>query len=62
MVIELKHNKSSISALDQIKDKQYFDSLDRYSGKVLLVGINYDEKTKEHTCKIEAWEKPESVS
>ncbi len=57
MVIELKHNKSSESALEQIKDKQYFDSMEKYSGKVLLVGINYDEHTKEHTCKIEQWEK-----
>ena len=57
MVIELKHNKSSESALQQIKDKKYFDSMERYTGKVLLVGINYDEKTKEHTCNIEQWMK-----
>ena len=53
MVIELKHNKSSESALQQIKDKKYFDSMERYTGQVLLVGINYDENTKEHTCQIE---------
>ena len=29
--------------------------------KILLVGINYDEKTKEHSCKIEAWEKQENI-
>lgn len=57
MVIELKHNKSSESALQQVKDKKYFDSMERYTGKVLLVGINYDEQTKEHTCMIEQWEK-----
>ncbi len=57
MVIELKHNKSSESALQQIKEKKYFDSMDRYTGQVLLVGINYDEHTKEHTCKIEQWVK-----
>ena len=57
MVIELKHNKSSESALQQIKDKKYFDSMEMYTGQVLLVGINYDEHTKEHTCMIEQWEK-----
>lgn len=24
-----------------------------YGSNILLVGINYDEKTKKHTCKIE---------
>ena len=53
LVIELKHNKSSESALQQIKDKKYHESLKNYYGNMLFVGINYDEKTKEHTCKIE---------
>lgn len=55
MVIELKHNKSSESALDQIKEKQYFDSMEKYTGEVLLVGINYDEKSKKHSCRIEKY-------
>ena len=53
MVIELKHNKSSESALQQIKDKKYDDALKHYRGNLLFVGINYDEKTKKHECKIE---------
>lgn len=53
LVIELKHNKTSVSALEQIKDRKYFDSLSRYSGDILLIGINYDEKEKTHSCKIE---------
>ncbi len=53
MVIELKHNKTADSALTQIRDKKYFDSLDVFTGEVLLVGVNYDETTKEHTCRIE---------
>ena len=31
----------------------YRDKLKAFSGEVLLVGINYDEASKEHTCKIE---------
>lgn len=57
MVIELKHNKSAESALDQIREKQYFDSLAHYAGKLLFVGIDYDEKEKTHSCRIERFEK-----
>lgn len=53
MIIELKHNKSSETALNQIKEKKYFSSLEKYSGDLLFVGINYDEQTKKHECKIE---------
>ena len=57
MVIELKRNDSAESGLDQIKRKEYFDSLRQYKGNMLLVGINYDEKEKTHTCRIERLEK-----
>ena len=53
MIIELKHNKCAESALDQIKEKKYFDSLKDYEGGLLFVGVNYDEKDKTHTCRIE---------
>ena len=53
MVIELKHNKSAGSALQQIKDKNYCQALSNYKGDLLFVGISYDEKTKVHNCKIE---------
>ena len=53
MIIELKNNKSVESAINQIKGKKYDDLLEHYRGNLLFVGINYDEKTKEHQCKIE---------
>ena len=53
MVIEMKHNKCAESAITQIRDKQYFDSLNHYQGNLLFVGINYNEKEKTHTCRIE---------
>jgi hypothetical protein len=53
LVIELKHNKSAESAIEQIKKRNYCQALDQYYDNLLFVGINYDEKTKEHTCKIE---------
>ena len=28
-----------------------------YTGNILLVGINYDEKTKTHECRIEKYNK-----
>ena len=57
MIIELKRNDSAASAIDQIKERQYYDSLAAYQGSLLFVGINYDEKDKTHTCKIERFEK-----
>ena len=53
LVVELKWNKTAETALNQIKEKQYAESLADYVGKILLVGINYDKKTKEHSCRIE---------
>lgn len=57
MVIELKRNKTAQSGLDQIRQKKYFESLSQYNGNLLLVGINYDEANKTHSCKIEKYEK-----
>ena len=57
MVIELKWNKSAETALRQIKAKKYPDSIRDYTGSILLVGINYDEKTKAHECSIEKCDK-----
>lgn len=33
------------------------ESLEPYTGNILLVGINYDKKTKEHSCVIEGYKK-----
>lgn len=52
LVIELKWNNSAQGAIDQIQDKQYPDALKDYGSEIILVGINYDPKTKKHECKI----------
>ena len=57
LIIELKRNVTVESAINQIKEKQYFASLAHYSGDLLFVGINYDESTKKHECKIERFVK-----
>ena len=53
MIVELKWNKTAEGALKQIKEKNYPELLRDYTGKMVLVGINYDEESKEHSCKIE---------
>ena len=55
LVVELKWDKSAESAIKQMKEKKYFESLEEYQNNMLLVGINYDKKTKEHVCKIEKY-------
>ena len=57
LVIELKFNHSAETAIDQIKRKDYPSKIAEYTGDMLLVGINYDKETKQHTCKIERWKK-----
>lgn len=39
--------------IDQIKCKEYPVKIAEYTGNILLVGINYDKETKQHSCKIE---------
>ncbi|MBO4395841.1 MAG: AAA family ATPase [Eubacterium sp.] len=53
MVVELKWNKTSGGALEQIHDRNYIASLKNYEDNIVLVGINYDEKTGKHSCQIE---------
>ena len=53
MVVELKWNKTAGGAISQIKEKKYTAKLKPFAGSILLVGINYDEKTGKHTCLIE---------
>ena len=53
LLVELKWNQVTESAIEQIKDKKYPKALEEYQGNLLLVGISYDKKTKEHKCKIE---------
>lgn len=57
LVIELKWNKDTRTAIDQIKEKQYPQSIKDYTGNILLIGINYDRKSKKHTCQIEEYRK-----
>lgn len=53
LVVELKWNKDAETAIKQIKEKKYPDAIKDYTGNILLVGINYDKKTKEHSWRIE---------
>lgn len=53
MIVELKWDKDADTAIKQIKEKKYPASLEHYKDNLLLVGINYDKKTKKHECIIE---------
>lgn len=57
LVVELKWDKTAKGAIDQIKEKNYTKAIGGYAGRILMVGINYDKKSKEHSCMIEEWEK-----
>ena len=53
MIVELKYDKSAKGAIEQIKEKNYVSALKEYKGNLLLVGISYSKKDKQHLCKIE---------
>lgn len=55
MIVELKWNKSADGAIRQIKERRYPQVLEGCGSEILLVGINYDEKTKRHECVIEKY-------
>ena len=57
LVVELKWNQDTTTALQQIEDKKYPESILDYTGEILLVGINYDKTSKEHQCRIEKYKK-----
>ena len=53
ILLELKYDKSTDSAIAQIHHKEYFGKIAQYGGEVILVGINYHAESKKHECKIE---------
>ena len=57
LVVELKWDKMVEGAINQIKKKEYCQSLEEYKGNILLVGVNYNKKTKVHECMIEEYKK-----
>ena len=56
-------------AIQQIKNKKYalkfqgkIGEKNRYTGRVLAVGIGYDKKEKTHRCKVEVLEQKNNGS
>lgn len=56
MVIELKFKQEVETAIDQIHENHYPDSLKDFYGELILVGISYNKK-KAHDCIIERFER-----
>ena len=53
LLLELKWNLSTKTAIDQIKEKNYPESLKDYMNNLLIVGVSYDKETRKHSCIIE---------
>ena len=60
IILELKVGHTPEEAIAQIKEKEYalrfkgkIAEQDKYTGRILAVGISYDKETKEHICKVE---------
>jgi hypothetical protein len=57
MIVELKWDQSAAGAIEQMKQKNYMKALEDYHGNLLLVGINYNKKSRKHKCTIEQWKR-----
>ena len=55
IIVEIKVNRDADAAIDQIHRRQYPAKVAEYADRLLLVGINYDRETKQHSCRIEPW-------
>lgn len=60
IILELKVDHTPEEAIAQIKEKEYAlrfkgktAEADKYTGRILAVGISYNKETKEHNCKVE---------
>ncbi|MCD7762625.1 MAG: ATP-binding protein [Lachnospiraceae bacterium] len=60
IILELKVDDTPEAAIRQMKDKKYalkfqgkLAEKKRHTGRILMVGIGYDKKRKDHHCKVE---------
>lgn len=53
IIVELKMDKSTDTALDQIRRRDYPAAIAQYAGEALRVGVSYSRKGKRHACVIE---------
>ena len=53
IIVEMKYDGTTGTAIDQIHRRQYTAKVKEYTGNMILVGISYNRKTKEHRCRIE---------
>lgn len=60
IILELKVDSSPEEAIRQIKTRKYdlrfrerIDGEQKYTGRILAVGISYNKKTKKHICRVE---------
>ncbi len=53
IVVELKYGDTAETGISQIKQRHYPARVADYANNILLVGISYDKKNKQHSCVIE---------
>lgn len=62
MIVELKFDGSAEGAIAQVRSRNYPQLVQEFTDRLLLVGVNYDRKSKRHECRIERWGKLPSLS
>lgn len=69
IILELKIDSTPEEAIAQIKNKNYALCFEgklgeeaQYTGRILAVGISYNKKTKEHSCRIDVLKNIQQMS
>ena len=53
MVLELKYDGTTGTAIDQIRERRYPEKVAQHTDNLLLVAISYNREQKTHECRIE---------
>ena len=53
IIVELKYGETAETGISQIKKRNYPAKVADYADNLLLVGISYDKRNKQHSCQIE---------
>ena len=61
MIVELKYDGGVEGAIAQIKERNYPQLVADMCDRLLLVGVNYNRRSKKHECSIEEWEKTQGA-
>ena len=53
VLVELKWDKTTDTAIQQIHNRKYSSAFDDYQGEIVLVGVNYNKESKDKNTRVQ---------